>query len=79
MELGLAGGALGRGAGALAGSVGGDVFHFTVVSRFGEGSRGELTVSGEEMVGEAILPAFEGSQTVRLLLRRADAPASPRR
>ena len=79
MELGLAGSGQGRGSGALAGSVGGDVFHFTVVSRFGESSRGELTVSGDEMVGDVTLPAFEGSRTVRLLLRRADAPASPRR
>ncbi len=79
MELDLVGAAQGRGSGALAGSVGGDVFHFTVVSRFGEGSGGELRVSGDEMVGEATLPAFEGSQRVRLSLRRADAPASPRR
>ena len=68
-----------RGSGPLAGSVGGDTFHFTVVSHGGESSRGELTVSGDEMVGDVTFPAMEGSRTVRLLLRRVDAPASPRR
>jgi hypothetical protein len=68
-----------RGSGPLAGSVGGDVFHFTVVSRSGESLSGELTVSGDEMVGDVTFPVFEGSRAVRLSLRRVDAPASPRR
>ena len=67
-----------RGSGPLAGSVGGDVFHFTVVSG-GESSGGELIVSGDDMVGDVTFRAFEGSRTVRAFLRRADAPASPRR
>jgi hypothetical protein len=67
-----------RGSGPLEGTVGGDVFHFTVVSG-GESSGGQLIVSGDEMVGDVTFRAFEGSRTVRVFLRRADAPASPRR
>jgi hypothetical protein len=64
--------------GPLEGRVGGDVFHFKVINNWGEISTGEVTVSGDEMVGDVTLPAWgAGLRSVRLLLRRVEAPSRP--
>jgi hypothetical protein len=67
--------------GPLEERVGGDVFHFKVITHQGEALTGEMTVSGDEMVGVLTAPRWAaGGDTVttRISLRRVDArPHAP--
>jgi hypothetical protein len=61
-----------RYSGSLTGRVGGDVFHFTVVSGHGESLTGHLMVNSDEMQG-----VFAGGEVrdARIAVRRVDLPS----